>query len=210
MTRLRFTLAQVMALVLCLGFGFAALRNADAFWASVTYNLAVVMVATALVGALVRNGRARAAWAGFAVFGAIYFVAPGLEWRIGGFGFGPIPRPILLIEWGLTELQPYIRPLPPGISGGGPAGNFLISYENLSIFYVSSYSAWSGHSWVSSSPRRTTGRSLDRRGGPNEMIEGRGSTPIPGPRVMSFGAQPSDIVLASVQVNPPPAAPRPR
>ena len=68
MPRLRFTLAALLAIVLFLGFGFAALRNADAFWASATYMLALLMVAVAPLGALTRKGRARMAWAGFAVF----------------------------------------------------------------------------------------------------------------------------------------------
>jgi hypothetical protein len=51
MTRLRFNLAQLMAVVFCLGFGFAALRSADDFWASVTYTVAIIMIAAAPVGA---------------------------------------------------------------------------------------------------------------------------------------------------------------
>jgi hypothetical protein len=48
MTRPRLTIAQSMAIVLFLGFGFAALRNADAFWASVTFSLAIISVSVAL------------------------------------------------------------------------------------------------------------------------------------------------------------------
>ena len=40
MSRLRFTIAQAMALVIFVGFGFAALRNAEEFWASATYTVA--------------------------------------------------------------------------------------------------------------------------------------------------------------------------
>jgi len=40
MNRFRFTLAQLMAIVLFIGFGFAALRNANALWASATFSLA--------------------------------------------------------------------------------------------------------------------------------------------------------------------------
>ena len=72
MRRLRFTLAQLMAVVFVIGIGFAALRHADWFWASATYHLAIMMVGTAVIGAVTRKGRSRATWAGFAVFGSIY------------------------------------------------------------------------------------------------------------------------------------------
>jgi hypothetical protein len=55
MTRLHFTLAQLMAIVLYLGFGFAALRNADDFWASATFTVAIISISTALVGAIARK-----------------------------------------------------------------------------------------------------------------------------------------------------------
>jgi hypothetical protein len=132
MTRLRFTLAQLMGIVLYLGFGFAALRNADEFWASATYTLATILIAVALVGAFARSGRARTPRVGFAVFGWTYLLIVHLpDWSIGGLGFGPIQKPLLLIEWGTARLQPYIKPLPQG--AGGLAGrSFLMPYEQVS------------------------------------------------------------------------------
>jgi hypothetical protein len=125
MTRLRFTLAQLMAIVLYLAFGFAALRNADEFWASATYTLVIVMIAGALVGSFARSGRARMPWVGFAVFGWTFLLISHLPgWTIGGIGFGPIPKPILLIEWGIARLQPYVYP--------SPGGRDLTSYEQVS------------------------------------------------------------------------------
>jgi hypothetical protein len=105
MTRLRFTLAQLMAIVLYLGFGFAALRNADEFWESAAATLAIILIAAALVGASARGGRARTPWIGFAVFGWAYLITAHLP---------PLRKPHLLIEWGIARLQPYIKPLPPG------------------------------------------------------------------------------------------------
>ena len=69
MNRLRFTIANLMVLVLYVGLGFAALRNADKFWASATYTLAILAVSAAVVVAVARKGRARLTWLGFAVFG---------------------------------------------------------------------------------------------------------------------------------------------
>ena len=50
MSRPRFTIAQSMAFVIYVAFGFAALRNANALWASATFKLAVIMVSVAFVG----------------------------------------------------------------------------------------------------------------------------------------------------------------
>jgi hypothetical protein len=134
MSRLRFTIAQMMAVVLLVGFGFAALHNANGVWASATYTLAIVMIAAALVGAFVRRGRARAPWTGFAVFGWSYLLVVHLpSWETGGFGFGPIYKPVLLIQSGIASLQPYIRPFPPGVPGGASGGSFLIPYEQVSF-----------------------------------------------------------------------------
>jgi hypothetical protein len=114
MTRLRITLAQSMAIVLYLGFGFAALRNADEFLASATFTLTIVTISAALVGAFVRRGPARAAWIGFATFAWAYLLIDVLPPRAsGGLGFGPLPWPPRLIEWGFARLQPYLRPVPP-------------------------------------------------------------------------------------------------
>jgi hypothetical protein len=41
-----------MAIVLIAGFGFAALQNADRFWASATFNLSITTMSAALVGAI--------------------------------------------------------------------------------------------------------------------------------------------------------------
>jgi hypothetical protein len=124
MTRHRFTLAQSMALVIYLGFGFAALRNADPFWAGATYTLASITIAAAPLGAFARRGTARLNWAGFAVFGwTSLFLTHLPPWRIGGVSFGPIDKPVLLIDWGFARLRPYF--LPPTAS--------LRAYEQVSL-----------------------------------------------------------------------------
>ena len=111
MTRLRFSIAQLMALVIYLGFGFASLRNADPFWASATYSLAIITIAAAPVAAFARRGTARMAWAGFTVFGWTYLLIAQIPpWPIGGLGSGPIPKPVLLIEWGIARLQSQVNP----------------------------------------------------------------------------------------------------
>jgi hypothetical protein len=69
MIRTRFTLAQVMALVLFLALGFAALRNANELWASLSFTVAIVTIAAAPLLAWARTGRERLTWTGYAVFG---------------------------------------------------------------------------------------------------------------------------------------------
>jgi hypothetical protein len=126
MNRLRFTIAQSMAIVLYVGFGFAALRNADDLYASATFTLAVTMVSLAFVGALVRKGKARAIWSGFAVFGLANLLI-GLSPSLNPPGptfyhytTGQRPTPVLLIEWALRRLHPYVNPIAPGAAGSIP------------------------------------------------------------------------------------------
>jgi hypothetical protein len=122
MTRLRFTLAQLMAIVLYVGFGFAALRNADEIWASTAFTLAVLMMSVAPLGALARKGRARMAWAGFAVFGWSRFLVGALPLTTSSV-FGPISSPGLLSEQGFTHVLPYLFT---------PAGGF--SSDHTQVF----------------------------------------------------------------------------
>src|SRR4051812_12295962 len=115
MNRLRFTLAQLMVIVLFIGFSFAALRNADEIWASATFTLAFLMVTVAPLGALARRGRARMAWAGFAVFGWSRFMV-GAHPLTTNSVFGPRPSPGLLSERGFTTyVLPYLL-TPAGIT----------------------------------------------------------------------------------------------
>jgi hypothetical protein len=114
MTRPRLTIAQAMTVVLYVGFGFAALRNADELWASATFTLAYLLISVAPLGALARKGRARMAWAGFAVFGWSRLLVGALP-LVNDSVFGRMVSPGLLSEQGLTRLLPYIAN-PQGIS----------------------------------------------------------------------------------------------
>jgi hypothetical protein len=135
MTRPRLTIAQGMAVVLLVGLGFAALRNANDFWAIATFNLAIFLNSTALVAAIVRRGRARAAWTGFAVFGWAYLLVDLLPDRSSGsFGFGPIPKPHLLVDRGFTLVQSYMHP-PRGFGGLGIVDD-QVSHSLQIIFFA--------------------------------------------------------------------------
>ena len=115
MTRPRLTIAQLMTFIFFVGFGFAALRNANDLWASATFTLAMISILVAPLFAFARKGKARMTWAGFAVFGWCYFLIDLLPDRSPGtFGVQPIPWPSLIIDAVAPLLQPYIHPWVPG------------------------------------------------------------------------------------------------
>jgi hypothetical protein len=109
MTRLRLTISQLMAVVLCVGIGVAALVNANDFWRSATYTFAITMLSAALVGAMPRHKRGRMLWTGFAVFGCAYLLVDLLPpLPITRFG-STSPRPLLLMNWGLLGFRSYLN-----------------------------------------------------------------------------------------------------
>jgi hypothetical protein len=123
----RMTISTSMALVSFVAFGLAALRNANEFWASTAFSLAVITVSVALVGALARKGKARIAWAGFAATGmaclAVWLSTPE---SVGGLN-GP-PRMIAFRLFDL--LQPHIN---PAASGGQPYIHYVQVSNSLEV-----------------------------------------------------------------------------
>ena len=118
MSRLRFTLGQLMAVVFYVGFGFAALRNASAFWASATFSVAVISVSVALAAAFLGEAKSRLSWAGFAAAGGARLLIWLLTDQTVGSLNGP-PRSLL------HAFRSYIN---PEASGGGP----YIAYTQIS------------------------------------------------------------------------------
>jgi hypothetical protein len=106
MTRLRFSIAQSMAIVLLVGIGLAALRSGTVLWASTVFTLTVAVLLTAILGAMARRGRARMIWAGFALFGWVYL----------GTTFGPwadsngVKAPPYVLRWGLDYWDAKLWP----------------------------------------------------------------------------------------------------
>ena len=68
--RPRVSIGGLMATVLIIGLGLAALSNPTIWWASGLYTVTVGLLCTAVVATLLRRGRGRPAWVGFAVFAA--------------------------------------------------------------------------------------------------------------------------------------------
>jgi hypothetical protein len=116
MTRLRFTLAQLMAIVIPIGVGLAALRSASVVWTSAVFTLTVLVLSSAVLGAMAFRGRARMTWAGFALFGWIYLATVFGPWSEG---HGVKPPPYLtrwLLDYTLTRYwyANRIDTAPPG------------------------------------------------------------------------------------------------
>ncbi len=121
MSRFRFTIAQVMALVLFVGLGFAALRSSTVLWSSAVFTLTVALLSAAVLGAMARRGPARLTWTGFALFGWIYF----------GTTFGPwadvngVKAPPYVTRWGLDYWD--ANRWPGGRINTAPPGEVLFS-----------------------------------------------------------------------------------
>jgi hypothetical protein len=140
MTRLRFTLAQLMAAVIFIGLGFAALRSTSLLWASAVFTLTVAVLSAAILGAMARRGRARMTWAGFALFGWIYFGTTFGPWADGNGVKAPpyVTRWVLDYAtawlWDANRLDTHVRidtgvpgevlfsPFPTRGIGGGMSG----------------------------------------------------------------------------------------
>src|SRR4051812_10405378 len=121
MTRPRFTLAHLMAVVLFLGLGFAALRSGSLLWASATFTLTVAALSAAILGAMARRGRVRMTWAGFALFGWVYLGTTFGPWADGN----GVKAPPYVTRWVLDYTAAWLRD--PDLRGTGVEGEVLFS-----------------------------------------------------------------------------------
>jgi hypothetical protein len=69
----RFSLKTLLVLFTAIPVAIAGLLYANMVWGALFYTTAFLLLLTGIVGAIVRQGRARAFWIGFAVFGMGYF-----------------------------------------------------------------------------------------------------------------------------------------
>ena len=153
MHRLRFTLAQVMAVVLYFGFGLAALRNADEIWASATYTLAFLILSFAPLGVLARKGKSRLAWAGFAIFGWSRFLVGVLPPTYSSV-FGLTPSPGFLTEQAFMHLMEYLAPT------GGFTQQHEQVFRSLDIIFFSLIGAFAGRLLAGKDVRRNPEENL--------------------------------------------------
>src|SRR6516164_8754146 len=97
MSNHRVTIAGMMGLTAVISVGLVLLRDPTHRAASVYVSAMATALAAATVLALVRNGRDRGAWVGFAVFGTAYFL-----WA---FGFDRVPLPSPFPRHVLDEME---------------------------------------------------------------------------------------------------------
>jgi hypothetical protein len=102
MKQFRLTTAWLMAVVLIIAIGAAALTRPSALWGSALFTAALGLLCTATALALVRHPSRRAFWVGFAVFGWPYF-ALAFPWHQPN-GINP---PRLLSSTLLLGLPPH-------------------------------------------------------------------------------------------------------
>ena len=76
----RLSILGLMAVVLFVAVGFAALRSTSALWASAVFTLTVALLSASILGAVARRGDARLPWHGFAVFGWAYLLTTFWLW----------------------------------------------------------------------------------------------------------------------------------
>jgi hypothetical protein len=85
MCRLRFSIASLLGLVVCVAVGFAALRAATDLWDSAVFSAALGLLLVSVLMAVHRTERRKAFWVGFAVFGWTGLLAslvPPIEARL--------------------------------------------------------------------------------------------------------------------------------
>jgi hypothetical protein len=114
--RVRYTIRGLTALVLLLGFGFAALRGATLGWATASMLIALLALCSATLGAVVRRGSSRPSWVGFAIFGWAYFLLHFSPWAQWTTGYSPAH----FTTWAIDSL--LVSRLDPELEAGQAIG----------------------------------------------------------------------------------------
>ena len=108
MGRFRITIAGLMGLVVAAAIGFAALREGNEVWASVTFAVTVIILLMAVSLLIYSRGAIRAGWLGFTLFGWAYFVFTFSSlWSGEHLAAPPLPTSWLL---GLVHDQIHAKP----------------------------------------------------------------------------------------------------
>ena len=85
MRRIRLTISSLLAIVLVIGVGFAALRESNEIWDSGVFTLTLGVLLISILLAVHRIESRRAFWIGFALFGWTYLglsLVPSIESRL--------------------------------------------------------------------------------------------------------------------------------
>src|SRR5271166_6770590 len=129
MRKLRFHIASLLAIVLILGFAFAALRESSELWESglLTATLGILLISILL--AIHRTEKRRAFWLGFSLFGSAYL----------GFSLVPSIEPRLITTKALAFLDSKLpRSIPAGIAGF----DLIVTDSQPNALYVNKANGW--------------------------------------------------------------------
>src|SRR5215472_6201067 len=115
MSRIRFTIASLLVVVLVVAVGFAALREASDLWDSGAFTLTLVVLLVSILLAVHRTESRRAFWLGFALFG----------WAYLGLSLVPSIEPRLLTTKALAYLDSKVPGRSVGVLAFSPDGKYL-------------------------------------------------------------------------------------
>jgi hypothetical protein len=104
--RARFTILEMAAAVALVGLAVAALRDPTDLWTRLSFTLAILGTAIAVLGAIVRHGPDRPLWLGWALFAGGYLILAFGPW------LGTEVRPHLLTTGLLEWLYPRVQTTP--------------------------------------------------------------------------------------------------
>jgi hypothetical protein len=106
MNRFRFSIASVMAAMIPLALGLAALQSATQLWVNIVFNLVVAVLLIATYKATCSQGIDGAWWTGFAAFGWAHLVLGllGMPWG-QHFGVEPDIATGMITEWVFALLE---------------------------------------------------------------------------------------------------------
>jgi hypothetical protein len=161
MRRFRFHIGSVLILVVFLGVGFAALREADDLWDSIILSLTVGALLGSLLLAIHRKAEKRAFWVGFALLG----------WGYVGLTAVPSIEPRLLTSKALIYLDSKVPGRPLVITGqawGGPGSTTRQAVASLAFSPQGNLIATSNNSGVVRVWSTTTGTILGTVSGTTE------------------------------------------
>ncbi len=107
MRRFRFHLGTLVIFVLVFGVGFAALRESNETWVSITFSVTLSVLLISILLAIHRTESRRAFWMGFALFGSTYL----------GLSLVPTTEPRLITTKALAYLNSKVpRSIPAGLA----------------------------------------------------------------------------------------------
>ena len=129
----RSSIAELLALMLVLAVGLAALRSASATWAGVASLLTCAALLAAVLGVICRRGAGRASCLGFALFGWAYYLACFAPWCVHEV------QPWLPTSRLLDEAYARWRPVPPKSATGRLE---FWDFYNREYIKLNPYSYW--------------------------------------------------------------------